>query len=162
MINGQKTWTTLAGDANWIFLLVRTDRTAKKQNGISFLLVPMDSPGITVRPIVSIDLHDEFCETFFQDVRVPKANLVGEINQGWTMAKALLGFERIFLGSPRQSAYALSRLRLLAQHVGCREDPAFQDRYVRLRLDLADHQALYATFAEKLRRGEALAPRCRC
>jgi alkylation response protein AidB-like acyl-CoA dehydrogenase len=156
VINGQKTWTTLASDANWIFLLARTDRTAKKQEGISFLLVPMDSPGITVRPIVNLELHDEFCEVFFDNVRVPRANLVGEINKGWTMAKALLGFERIFLGSPKQSAYAIARLKTLAERMGVWDDPAFQDRYVRLRLDLADHKALFETFAEKLRRGEPL------
>ena len=156
VVNGQKTWTTLATDANWIFLLVRTEREAKKQEGISFLLVPMDAPGVTVRPIVNLELHDEFCETFFDDVRVPQANLVGAVNQGWTMAKALLGFERIFLGSPRQSAYALTRLRLLAERMGVSDDATFQDRYVRLRLDLADHKALYETFAAKLRRGEAL------
>ncbi len=156
VINGQKTWTTLATDANWIFLLARTDKTAKKQEGISFLLVPMDAPGVTVRAIINLELHDEFCETFFDNVRVPKENLVGEVNQGWTMAKALLGFERIFLGSPRQSAYALIRLRRLAEHVGCAEDPVFRDRYTRLRLDLADHRALYETHVAKLRRGEAL------
>jgi alkylation response protein AidB-like acyl-CoA dehydrogenase len=156
VINGQKTWTTLATDANWIFLLARTDKTAKKQEGISFLLVPMDAPGVTVRPIINLELHDEFCETFFDNVRVPKENLVGEINKGWTMAKALLGFERIFLGSPRQSAYALTRLRRLAEHVGCAEDPVFRDRYTRLRLDLADHRALYETHVARLRRGEAL------
>ena len=72
VVNGQKIWTTFANDANWIFMLVRTDKTAKKQEGISFLLVPMDSPGITVRPIVNLDLHDEFCEVFFDNVRVPK------------------------------------------------------------------------------------------
>ncbi|MBV9756742.1 MAG: acyl-CoA dehydrogenase family protein, partial [Alphaproteobacteria bacterium] len=71
VINGQKTWTTLALDANWIFLLARTDRQAKKQEGISFLLVPMDAPGVTVRPIINLELHDEFCETFFDNVRVP-------------------------------------------------------------------------------------------
>ena len=156
VINGQKIWTTLAQDANWIFLLARTDRQAKKQEGISFLLVPMDTPGVTVRPIINLELHDEFCETFFDDVRVPKANLVGEANQGWTMAKALLGFERIFLGSPRQSSNALARLRLLAERMGAWDDPAFQDRYTRLRLDLADHKDLYETYAVKLRRGEAL------
>ena len=107
VVNGQKIWTSLAMDANWIFLLVRTDKQAKKQDGISFLLVPMDSPGITVRPITNIDMADEFCETFFDNVRVPKDNLVGQINKGWTMAKALLGFERIGSGSPRQSSYAL-------------------------------------------------------
>ena len=156
VVNGQKTWTTLAEDANWIFLLARTDRQAKKQAGISFLLVPMDAPGVTVRPIVNLELQDEFCETFFDDVRVPADNLVGEVNQGWTMAKALLGFERIFLGSPRQSTNALARLRQLAERMGTWDDPTFQDRYTRLRLDLADHRDLYETFAAKLRRGEAL------
>ena len=156
VINGQKTWTTLASDANWIFLLARTNKMAKKQEGISFLLAPMDLPGITVRPIVNLDMHDEFCEVFFDNVRVPRENLVGEVNQGWTMAKALLGFERVMIGSPKQSAYALGRLRLLAQHMDAWDDPAFQDRYVRLRLDLADHVSLYESFVERLRRGELL------
>ena len=154
IVNGQKTWTTLANDANWIFALVRTDKTAKKQEGISFLLIPMDSPGITVRPIINLDRHDEFCEVFFDNVRVPKEYLVGEVNQGWTMAKALLGFERVMIGSPKQSAYALSRLRTLAQRMGVWDDAAFQDRYTRLRLDLADHTALYETYVDMLRRGE--------
>jgi len=117
VMNGQKTWTTLANDANWIFVLARTDRAAKKQEGISFLLVPMDAPGITVRPIVNLDMHDEFCEVFFDDVRVPRDNLVGEVNGGWAMAKALLGFERVMIGSTKQSAYALSRFRVLAQRM---------------------------------------------
>ncbi len=156
VINGQKTWTTLANDANWIFLLARTDRAAKKQEGISFLLVPMDTPGITVRPIVNLDLHDEFCEVFFENVRVPADHLVGQVNQGWTMAKALLGFERVMIGSPKQSSHALDRLRQLAQHMDVWDDPAFQDRYVRLRLDLLDHTSLYETFVDRLRRGELL------
>ncbi len=158
VVNGQKTWTTLASDANWIFLLVRTDKAAKKQQGISFLLVPLDQPGVTVRPIINLEMHDEFCEVFFDDVRVPKDNLVGQVNQGWTMAKALLGFERIFLGSARQSAYALSRLRQLAERMGVLDNPAFADRYTQLRLDLADHKALFEVFAEKLRSGETLGP----
>ena len=158
VVNGQKTWTTLASDANWIFLLVRTDKTVKKQEGISFLLVPLDQPGVTVRPIINLELHDEFCEVFFDNVRVPRDNLVGQVNQGWTMAKALLGFERIFLGSARQSAYALSRLRQLAERMGVLDDPAFADRYTQLRLDLADHKALFEVFAEKLRAGETLGP----
>ncbi|MDA8049778.1 MAG: acyl-CoA dehydrogenase family protein [Rhodospirillales bacterium] len=156
LVNGQKIWTTLATDANWIFLLVRTDKQAKQQEGISFLLVPMDLAGITVRPIINLDLHDEFCETFFDNVRVPRENLVGEINRGWTMAKALLGFERLLLGSPKQAAHALLRLRLLAERMGVADDPLFQDRYTRLRLDLADHKALYEEFAERVRRGEPL------
>jgi len=156
VVNGQKTWTTLATDANWIFLLARTDKTARKQDGISFLLVPMDSPGISVRPIVNLELQDEFCEVFFDNVRVPRENLVGAVNRGWSMAKALLGFERIFLGSPRQSAYALARLRRLAEHMGVAEEAGFIERHTRLRLDLADHQALYEVFAARLRRGEVL------
>jgi alkylation response protein AidB-like acyl-CoA dehydrogenase len=156
VVNGQKIWTTLANDANWIFMLVRTDKTAKKQEGISFLLVPMDSPGITVRPIVNLDQHDEFCEVFFDNVRVPKANLVGEVNKGWTMAKALLDFERLAIGSPKLSSYALGRLKLLAERMGVSDDPVFRDRYTALRLDLADHKALYETFAEKVRRSEPL------
>jgi alkylation response protein AidB-like acyl-CoA dehydrogenase len=156
VVNGQKTWTTLANDANWIFLLVRTDKTAKKQEGISFLLVPMDSPGITVRPIVNIDLHDEFCEVFFDNVRVPRKWTVGAVNKGWTMAKALLGFERIFIGSPKQASYALSRLRLLAERMGVFDEAVFHDRYLRLRLELEDLKALHATYVEIVRRGDPL------
>jgi alkylation response protein AidB-like acyl-CoA dehydrogenase len=158
VVNGQKIWTTLATDANWIFLLVRTDKEAKKQQGISFLLVDMNTPGITVRPIINLELHDEFCEVFFDNVRVPKENLVGQINKGWDMAKALLGFERIFIGGPRQSAYALSRLKLLAERMGVWEEAEFQDRYARLRLELEDLKALYGTYVAKLKRGETLGP----
>ena len=156
VVNGQKTWTTLANDANWIFTLVRTDKTARKQEGISFLLIPMNLPGITVRPIVNLDMHDEFCEVFFDNVRVPKDNLVGAVNQGWTMAKALLGFERVMIGSPKQSAYALARLRRLAMRMGVWDDASFADTYTQLRLDLADHFALYETYVDVLRRGELL------
>ena len=158
IVNGSKIWTTLANDANWIFLLVRTDKNAKKQQGISFLLVPMDSPGITVRPIWTIDLHDEFCEVFFDNVRVPKAWTVGAVNQGWTMAKALLGHERIYLGSPKLSGYALGRLKVLADRMGVAEDPGFVDTYTRLRLELADLKALHATYVDIVRRGDTLGP----
>lgn len=158
VINGQKTWTTLAGDAQWMFMLVRTDKTARKQQGISFLLVPMDAPGVTVRPIINLEMHDEFSEVFFDNVRVPKGNLVGEVNQGWSMAKALLGFERIFFGSPRQSAFALERLKVLAEHTGAIGDPLFRDKYIRHHMDLADHIDLFERFADQLRRGETLGP----
>jgi alkylation response protein AidB-like acyl-CoA dehydrogenase len=158
VVNGQKIWTTLAQDANWIFLLVRTDRNAKKQEGISFLLVDMISPGITVKPIINLEMHDEFCETFFDNVRVPKENLVGQLNKGWDMAKALLGFERIFLGSPRQSGYALSRLKILAERMGVWEDTAFQDSYAKLRLEFEDLKALYGVYVDRLKRGQSLGP----
>lgn len=156
VINGQKIWTTLGNDANWIYVLVRTDKEAKKQNGISFLLVPMDAPGITVRPITTLGMSDEFCEVFFDNVRVPRDALVGQLNHGWTMAKALLGFERIFVGSPAQSAYALSRLETMAKHLNLYEDPSFRVQHGRLVIDLADHVSLYTTFIDRLRRGEPI------
>ena len=158
IVNGSKIWTTFANDANWIFLLVRTDKSAKQQAGISFLLVPMDSPGITVRPIWTIDLHDEFCEVFFDDVRVPKAWTVGAVNNGWSMAKALLGHERIYLGSSKLSGYALGRLKVLAERMGVSDDPGFIDTYTKLRMDLADLKSLHATYVDIVRRGETLGP----
>ena len=153
VVNGQKIWTTLANDANWIFLLVRTDPSVKKQNGISFLLVPMDSPGITVRPIVNLDMHDEFCEVFFDNVRVPKDLLVGEINRGWSMAKALLGFERMHLASPVASAYALSRLKALIDRLHSFALSGAHDQFLQLHMDLADHTDMYEQQLDRLRRG---------
>ena len=89
-------------------------------------------------------------------MRVPYDSLVGEINQGWSMAKALLGFERIFLGSPKQSTFALQRLERLARHLGLWHDPLFARRFAALSMDLDSHKALYERFAERLRRGESL------
>ena len=158
IVNGQKTWTTLAQDATHIFLLVRTDKAAKKQEGISFLLADMRTPGITVRPIRNIAGYEDFCEVFFDNVRVPRNQRVGELNKGWTIAKALLSFERIFLGSPKQSQYALARLREAADLLGLAEDPVFTDRYTQLVLDVADLGTLYARFVEQVKRGETLGP----
>ena len=158
VVNGQKIWTTLAQDASHIFLLVRTDKTVKKQEGISFLLVDLATPGVTVRPIRNIAGEEEFCEVFFDNVRVPQANLVGKLNQGWHIAKALLGFERLFVGSPKTSQYALGQLRALAQARGVLDDAAFAARYAELQLDLADLRSLYSGFADIVKRGEALPP----
>ncbi|WP_418319921.1 acyl-CoA dehydrogenase family protein [Piscinibacter sakaiensis] len=158
IVNGQKTWTTLAQDATHIFLLVRTDASAKKQEGISFLLVDMKSPGITVRPIRNIAGHEDFCEVFFDNVRVPRNQRVGELNKGWTIAKALLGFERIFLGSPKQSQYALARVREVAEQLDLFDDAVFVDRYTQLALDVADLGTLYGRFVEQVKRGETLGP----
>ncbi|HRH85640.1 MAG TPA: acyl-CoA dehydrogenase family protein [Rubrivivax sp.] len=158
VVNGQKIWTTLAQDATHIFLLVRTDKAAKKQEGISFLLADMKSPGITVRPIRNIAGEEEFCEVFFDNVRVPRANIVGGLNQGWTIAKALLGFERIFIGSPKQCQYVLGRLRAAAEQLGLFDDPVFSDRYTQLALDVADLGTLYGRFVEQVKRGEAIGP----
>jgi len=158
IVNGQKTWTTLAQDATHIFFLARTDKTVKKQEGISFFLADFKTPGLTVRPIRNIAGHEEFCEVFFENVRVPKANLVGGLNQGWGIAKALLGFERIFLGSPKQSQYALSRVEEAARALGLFGDQGFVDRYTQLQLDVADLSALYVRFVEQVKRGEKLGP----
>jgi len=156
VINGQKIWTTLATDANWIYLLVRTGKTGKKQAGISFLLVPMDRPGITVRPILTLGMNPEFCEVFFDNVRVPRDALVGEVNEGWQMAKALLGFERLFVGSPPQSANTLAQLGMMAQDLGLWDDPEFLECYGRLLLELRDHESLYQIYVDQVCRGEEL------
>ena len=158
IVTGQKIWTTWAHDATHMFMLVRTDKTAKKQRGISFLLVDLATPGVTVRPILDIGGNEEFCEVFFDRVRVPRANLVGEINQGWTVAKSLLGFERIFVGSPKQSQHALQQLTALARARGLFDDAVFRARYTELQLDVADLGALYTHYADMMKRGEELPP----
>lgn len=120
VVNGQKTWTTLAQYADWIFCLVRTDPDARKQSGISFLLIDMKSPGITVRPIQTIDGGVEVNEVFFDDVRVPVENLVGEENKGWNYAKFLLGNERVNIARVGVSKERIRRIKELAaqQRVG--------------------------------------------
>ena len=158
VINGQKIWTTLAQDASNIFLLARTDATVKKQAGITFFLARMDTPGITVRPIRTLSGEEEFCEVFFDNVRIPKDNIVGEPNKGWTMAKALLGFERLTIGSPKMSQLALSRLEALGRETRAFEDPRYLDRYTQLYLDVEDLFATYERFADALKRGDDLGP----
>jgi len=156
VVNGQKTWSTLAQDGTHMFMLVRTDKQARKQEGISFLLVDMKTPGITVRPMRTLSGHEEFCEVFFDNVRVPKENIVGEINKGWGVAKALLSFERLFLGSPKLAQSALTRLSTLAVLAGRDRDPVFRDRFAALQLDVDDLNGLYRRFTAQVRGGEKL------
>jgi alkylation response protein AidB-like acyl-CoA dehydrogenase len=159
VINGSKIWTSMAHDATNIYVLARTDKQAKKkQEGISFFLVDMKTPGITLRTIRNIAGHEEFCQVFFDNVRTPKENLVGELHQGWTIAKGLLGFERLNIGSPRRPLQALEKLEALAQARGLLEDPAFVERFTQLKLDLADLNSLYGRYVDKARRGEAMGP----
>jgi alkylation response protein AidB-like acyl-CoA dehydrogenase len=158
IVNGQKTWTTMALDANYMFLLVRTDKKAKKQSGISFLLLDFNSPGITVRPIKNLAGNEEFCEVFLDNVKVPKENLVGKLHHGWAIAKSLLTFERLFLGSPKQSQYALRRLAELAEERRLFDDPIFLDHFTKLRLDVLDLESTYGRFAEQVKRGKLLGP----
>lgn len=157
VVNGQKIWTTLAHCANWIFVLVRTGHDAKvRQTGITVLLLDLTSPGVRVRPITNLRDEADFCEVFFDDVRVPAKNLVGTINQGWTVAKSVLGHERIFLGAPTRPEYALNRLERLAEARGAFDDPAFVSRFARLRLDLYDLGSSFERFAKILRSGGEL------
>lgn len=116
LVNGQKLWTTNAHHANKIFLLVRTEKTAKPQEGITMLLADMDTPGIEVRPVITIDRRHEVNEVFFSDVQVPKDNIVGEPGQGWTIAKFLLGNERVGIAQVGLQKLLLRRLKVLAEH----------------------------------------------
>jgi alkylation response protein AidB-like acyl-CoA dehydrogenase len=137
IVNGQKTWTTLGQHADWIFCLVRTDPAAeRKQQGISFLLFPMDSPGVTLRPIELIDGSFEVNEVFFEDVRVPHEFLVGEVNQGWTYAKFLLGNERVGVAPVGVVKRALATLKQHAQELGRLDDPLVSARFVDLENEL--------------------------
>lgn len=129
VVNGQKTWTTLGQHADWIFCLVRTDPQApKKQAGISFLLMDMNTPGITLRPIKLIDGSYEVNEVFFEDVRVPADQLVGEENQGWTYAKFLLGNERTGIAQVARTKVRLAEVKERAAANGLLADPLFAAR----------------------------------
>jgi alkylation response protein AidB-like acyl-CoA dehydrogenase len=141
VVNGQKTWTTLGHYANMIFCLVRTATDVRKQEGISFLLIDMNTPGVEVRPIITLDGEHEVNEVFFTDVRVPAENLVGEENKGWTYAKYLLTYERTNIAGVGFSVAAFNRLRKIAatQRRHGRplaDDPAFAARMARLEIDL--------------------------
>ncbi len=156
VVNGQKIWTTLAQDATHMFALVRTDPNVKKQAGISFLLIDLRVAGVTICPIRNLAGHEEFCQVFLDDVRVPRGNLVGQINQGWTLAKALLGFERIFTGSPKRCQYVLGRLELTARQRGLFNDQGFVDRFAQVSADVADLSAAYRRYVEVIKQGGTL------
>lgn len=141
-----------------MYCLARTAATGKPQWGICFLLVDLRLGGVTIRPIRNIAEHEEFCEVFLDDVRVPAGDLVGGLNQGWGIAKALLGFERIFLGSPKQCQYALQRLEEIARATDLADDAVFRDRLNRLKLDVLDLELVYKRFCDIVRRGETLGP----
>jgi alkylation response protein AidB-like acyl-CoA dehydrogenase len=141
LVNGQKTWITLAQHANWIFCLVRTNAAAKPQAGISFLLVDMRTPGVTVRPITLLDGSQEVNEVWFEDVEVPLDNRVGEENGGWTYAKFLLGHERTNIAGIGASKRELARLKRIASEerkdgLPLLEDPGFAARVAQVECDL--------------------------
>jgi len=137
VINGQKTWTTYAQYADWIFCLVRTDSSGKKQEGISFLLIDLKTPGVEVRPMMTIGHTPAFCETWFENAVVPQENLVGPKNGGWTLAKALLGHERTLIAAVGQSRRAIRMVKSIAARTEkdgapLLDDPAYRARIARL------------------------------
>jgi len=146
VVTGQKTWTTYAQYADWIFCLVRTSTEGKKQQGISFLLIDMKTPGVEVKPMQTLGDTPAFCDTFFDNAKVPKENLLGPLNGGWNLAKALLGHERTLVAAVGQTRRNLRLAkRLAAHHLGANgkpllEDPHFRSKLARLEMRLRAHQ----------------------
>ncbi|MEY2872963.1 MAG: hypothetical protein RLZZ373_334, partial [Pseudomonadota bacterium] len=137
VVNGQKTWTTLGQYGDWIFCLVRTSTTGKPQTGISFLLIDMRSPGVTVRPIITLDGEHEVNEVWFDNVEVPADQLIGEENQGWTYAKYLLAHERTNIADVNRGKRELERLKRIAKAEGLWDgDQRFRDQIALLEVDI--------------------------
>lgn len=141
VVSGAKMWTTMAQYADWIFCLVRTDASGRKQEGISFLLIPMNTPGITVRPVITVDGGHEVNEVVFDDVRVPVENRIGEEGRGWDYAKYLLTHERSMVADVGRSWFGIERLKSIAakERAGCGrllDDPVFRRRLVDLEIEL--------------------------
>ena len=134
IINGSKTWTTLAQNADWIFCLVRTESTGIKQEGISFILIDMDNPGIEVKPIITIDGEHEVNSVFFTDVRVPAENLIGEEGKGWTYAKFLLAHERFGIAAVGGSKRSLARLKEIVSEL---DNPILSRKVAQLEINLS-------------------------
>jgi alkylation response protein AidB-like acyl-CoA dehydrogenase len=156
VVNGHKTWTTLAQHADWIFCLVRTDPEATPQAGISFLLIDMKTPGVTVRPIITIDGSHEVNDVFLEDVRVPTENLIGEENKGWTYAKFLLGNERTSMAGIGRSTRYLNRLKEIV-NAEIPEDDAARGEFVkdiaRVELDVLALEATELRIVAQMSRG---------
>ena len=152
VVNGQKTWTTLAQHGEWIFCLVRTSTEGKPQTGISFLLIDMKSPGVSVRPIVLLDGEPEVNEVFFDNVEVPAENLIGEENKGWTYAKHLLAHERTNIADVNRAKRELERLKRIARAEGVYDDQRFRDEIAKLEVDVValEMLVLRVLSAEKL------------
>ncbi len=160
IVNGQKTWTTLGQHANMIFCLVRTDKDVKQQEGISFLLIDMDTPGIEVRPIILLDGTHEVNEVWFTDVKVPVENLVGEENKGWTYAKYLLTHERTNIAGVGFSQAGLQSVKRLARSEMSNgkpliENPHFAARVAQVEIDLMAMSTTNMRIVSKAAAGQA-------
>ena len=136
IVNGQKTWTTMGQYGEWIFCLVRTSSEGKPQTGISFLLIDMKSPGVSVRPIIMLDGKHEVNEVFFDNVEVPVENLIGEENKGWTYAKHLLSHERTNIADVNRAKRELERLKRIAKAEGVYNDTRFRDEIAKLDVEV--------------------------
>ena len=160
VLNGQKIWTSYAHDAQWMFCLVRTSNEGKPQNGITFLLIDMETPGMTIRPIRSIDGLHHLNEVFFNDVRVPKVNRVGEEDKGWTYAKFLLEHERSNVAGIPQSKYRMAQIMDLARQDrpggALMNDPDFRRKLVDAHIDMIALEAVNGDIIGKSVRGEKL------
>ncbi len=160
LVNGQKIWTSYADKADWIFCLVRTDTAAKKHTGISFVLFDMASPGVSTKPITLISGKSPFCETFFDNVRVEKHNLVGQPGGGWDVAKYLLTHEREMIGgigdrSQKQPLGAIAAQSLGRDATGRLDDPMLRARIAEFEVDEAAFRALMQRFGEQARAKQA-------
>jgi alkylation response protein AidB-like acyl-CoA dehydrogenase len=159
VVQGQKIWTTWGHYSDWMFALVRTDPQAQPRHaGISFLLLDLHSPGIKIRPIKTISGDDEFSEVFFDNVIVPTENLVGKLNDGWRIANALLGYERLGTSNPQFALMALERIKTMARASGVMADPAFQDRLAAASISVTALAALFSHAVELTNRGQSLGP----
>jgi alkylation response protein AidB-like acyl-CoA dehydrogenase len=141
-----------------MFLLARTDPEAKRQAGISFFILDLKTPGVTIKPIVNITGEPEFCQCFFDNVRIPKENIVGGLNNGWTVAKGLLGFERLNSGSPRRPQYPMNKTREIAVARGLWEDAEFRSKYTKLEMDVTDLALLYQRYSDVIASGGTPGP----
>ena len=157
VVTGQKIWSSYAHFCDWIFALVRTDRDAQPRHaGISMLLIDLRSPGIAVRPLATIAGQQEFAAIEFQDVRVPRANLLGPLHGGWKVANHVLIWERLSNGSPRNALVVWRRIVQAAARSGRGDDPAFRDRLAVAEIRLVAHLACYRGAIEKVKRGESI------
>ena len=154
IVNGQKTWTTLGQYGEWIFCLVRTSNEGKPQTGISFLLVDMKSPGVTVRPIKLLDGSHEVNEVFFDNVQVPADQLIGEENKGWTYAKHLLSHERTNIADVNRAKRELERLKRIARTEGVWEDQRFRDQIALLEIDVIALEMLVLRVLSAMKSGK--------
>ena len=159
VVNGQKIWTTWAHHSRWMFALVRTDPNAQPRHaGISFILLDLKSPGIRIRPIRTIAGDDEFAEVFFDDVVVPAENLVGKLNDGWRIANALLGHERLGNSNPQFALIALERIKTMARVTGVIADPAFRDRLAAASINVTALAAVFSHAVELTNRERSPGP----